>query len=417
MFDMSCYIGSVVQIKVVMESNADNLGGVGPCIDDFTLTYTEGYPNDMSCYSLQVRFPTTVGRRAFGTAYFINAGSVDQVGVPAWWMQQGGTNHRLVPNLALASNQTATRAFIWTPAATGLTAVSAWTAFDIDEYLENDTSYCPDIDVREAAVDVDLELGYDNRTSQWRFNYETGNGAMVKFTPAADTIALPFNLNRIRMLFAAEQTGTKQIGLRILEDDGGVPGEGVFWGTVTVTSPMDVYPNWKEVIVDGQPGVHGLNGDFWVWLEVLDTSPDQRFPQIRGDDAEPWVNHNHYYTYRNGDTLTPQSYFYMVRALVTEGTSASETHELAPLAYSLSQNYPNPFNPVTDISYSVPRAEKVSLRIFNLLGQEVAVLVDGMKPAGTYKVSFDGSQLPSGIYMYRLETDGYTMSKKMVLMK
>jgi hypothetical protein len=415
MFDMTCYIGSVVRIKAVMESNGDGLTGVGPCFDDFALTYSAGYPNDMSCYSLQVRFPTTAARPAYATAYFVNAGSVDQSGVPAWWTEEGGTDHRLIPNLALASNQTATRSFTWTPAAAGMTTVWAWSALDVDEYLGNDTSYCQNIDVRDAGTD--LELGYDNRATQWRFNYDTGNGALVKFTPAADSIDLPFNVNAIRMLFAAEQSGTKQIGLRILRDAGGMPGEGVFWGTVTVTPPGGVLPNWKEVIVDGQPGVHGMDGDFWVWLEVLDTSTDQRFPQILGHDAEDWLDQSHYYTYRRGDTLTPQPYYYMVRALVAEGTSGSEVHELAPLTYSLSQNYPNPFNPVTEISYSIPQTGKVSLRVFNLLGQEVAVLVDGTKPAGAYKVSFDGSQLPSGIYMYRLETDGYTMSKKMVLMK
>jgi hypothetical protein len=413
-FDLSCYLGSVIRIKAVFESD-EELTGVGACFDDFTITYSAGYPNDMSCYSLQVRFPTTAARPAYATAYFLNAGSVDQSGVPAWWTEEGGTDHRLIPNIALASGQTATRAFTWTPAAAGVTTVWAWTALDVDEYLENDTSYCQNIEVRDPATD--LELGYDNRTTQWRFNYDTGNGALVKFTPAADSIDLPFNVNAIRMLFAAEQSGTKQIGLRILRDAGGVPGEGVFWGTVTVTPPGGVLPNWKEVIVDGQPGVHGMDGDFWVWLEVLDTSADQRFPQILGDDAEPWLDQTHYYTYRRGQAPTSQPYFYMVRALVAEGTSGSEVHELAPLTYSLGQNYPNPFNPVTEISYSIPRAERVSLRVFNLLGQEVAVLVDGTKPAGAYKVSFDGSQLPSGVYMYRLETDSYSMSKKMVLMK
>ncbi|MBM3324998.1 MAG: T9SS type A sorting domain-containing protein [Calditrichaeota bacterium] len=219
------------------------------------------------------------------------------------------------------------------------------------------------------------------------------------------------------MQFDSSQTGTKDIGLRIFRDAGGVPGEAVFWGTVTVTDPTDVYPLWREVIVDGQPGVHGINGDFWVWLEVLDTNPNQRFPQILGDDAEPWLGANHYFTYRRGDTLVPQPYFFFVRALVTEGTSESPVQELAPVTYSLNQNYPNPFNPVTEINYSIARTEKVSLRVFNLLGQEVAVLVDGVKSAGVHKVSFNGSQLPSGIYMYRLETDSHTLSKKMVLMK
>ncbi|MBM3324641.1 MAG: hypothetical protein FJY66_03140, partial [Calditrichaeota bacterium] len=248
-FDMSCYIGSVVKLRVIFESD-EELVGVGPCFDDLTLTYTAGFPNDMSCYSLQVRFPTTMTRPTYGTAYIINAGSQAQTGVPAWWTE-GVSNHRLMPNIALQPNQTTTRSFTWTPAAIGTVTISAWTALDVEQFFANDTSYCPNIEVRESTTD--LEMGYDNRTIQYRFNFETGQGAMVKFTPTADSIDLPLNLNVIRMQFDSSQTGTKDIGLRIFRDAGGVPGEAVFWGTVTVTDPTDVYPLWREVIVDGQP--------------------------------------------------------------------------------------------------------------------------------------------------------------------
>lgn len=74
----------------------------------------------------------------------------------------------------------------------------------------------------------------------------------------------------------------------------------------------------------------------------------------------------------------------------------------APTGFSLSQNYPNPFNPATVITYSVGDESDVRLAVYDLLGQEVAVLVDGWKTAGTYELPFDASGLASGPYIYRL---------------
>jgi len=88
-----------------------------------------------------------------------------------------------------------------------------------------------------------------------------------------------------------------------------------------------------------------------------------------------------------------------------------------PEAYSLLENYPNPFNPSTIIIYSVPETGSVKLAIYNTLGEEVVVLVDGMVEAGFYEVSFNASSLPSGIYFYRLQSGSFVDTKKMILMK
>jgi hypothetical protein len=88
-----------------------------------------------------------------------------------------------------------------------------------------------------------------------------------------------------------------------------------------------------------------------------------------------------------------------------------------PIEYSLKQNYPNPFNPATTISYSIPKAGNVSLRIFNVLGQEVRSLINEYQNAGTYRVSFDASSLTSGVYFYSLTSDNFVQVKKMMLVK
>jgi Secretion system C-terminal sorting domain len=87
------------------------------------------------------------------------------------------------------------------------------------------------------------------------------------------------------------------------------------------------------------------------------------------------------------------------------------------LEYELSQNYPNPFNPTTSIKYDLKKAQKVQLSIFNMLGQEIARLVDGQVSAGQHSVNFDGSTLASGIYFYQIKTEEFTSLKKMVLTK
>jgi len=88
-----------------------------------------------------------------------------------------------------------------------------------------------------------------------------------------------------------------------------------------------------------------------------------------------------------------------------------------PTSFSLSQNYPNPFNPSTTINYSLPQSGYVSLVVYNMLGQRVAVLVDGNRDAGYYSTNFDASNLASGWYIYQLRTESKVFSKRMLLLK
>jgi hypothetical protein len=98
-------------------------------------------------------------------------------------------------------------------------------------------------------------------------------------------------------------------------------------------------------------------------------------------------------------------------------TSMNDDGSNTPLYYELLQNYPNPFNPTTVISYRLPIASKVSLKVYDLLGREVATLVDGMKEAGSYSSTFAGSNAASGVYLYILTTPRITIVKKMLLTK
>jgi hypothetical protein len=98
-------------------------------------------------------------------------------------------------------------------------------------------------------------------------------------------------------------------------------------------------------------------------------------------------------------------------------TAVDDPNNMLPEHFALSQNFPNPFNPTTEINYSLPVASHVRLTVYNVLGEEMAVLANGMTPAGVHAVTFDASKLPSGMYFYRMEAGSFTAIHKMLLMK
>ena len=98
-------------------------------------------------------------------------------------------------------------------------------------------------------------------------------------------------------------------------------------------------------------------------------------------------------------------------------TSVSDSKINVPSSYNLFQNYPNPFNPSTKIEFSLPSKQFVSLKVYNLLGQEVATLVNKEMALGNYTVNFSANGLSSGVYLYKLSAGNYSQTKKMLLMK
>ena len=92
-------------------------------------------------------------------------------------------------------------------------------------------------------------------------------------------------------------------------------------------------------------------------------------------------------------------------------------HSQVPASYKLMQNYPNPFNPSTKIEYSIPEESFVELKVYNLIGQEVASLVSQYQKAGIYRADFNASGMQSGIYIAKLNSGGFTRSMKMTLLK
>jgi hypothetical protein len=151
------------------------------------------------------------------------------------------------------------------------------------------------------------------------------------------------------------------------------------------------------------------------WIAIYD-GPGNAFDYPAGiavdDFSNVYVTGQSWGTYA-GDHW---SFFTSIKYVQTS-VSVKEQEIISPARYSLSQNYPNPFNPSTIIRYSLPKPGHVMLKIFDLLGREVATLVNDMKAAGEYDVQWTPSGLTSGVYVYRLQAGDFVDTKKLVLLQ
>jgi len=118
--------------------------------------------------------------------------------------------------------------------------------------------------------------------------------------------------------------------------------------------------------------------------------------------TDPLVSYGRYFTY-----------FYKWKRVL----GVEEEGEATPTEFTLSQNYPNPFNPSTTIEYSIATEGIVELKVYSMLGEEVATLVNEVKQAGSYTTDFNASNLPSGMYIYTIQSEGFSLSKKLLLIK
>lgn len=283
----------------------------------------------------------------------------------------------------------------------------------------NDPSYTV---VKFLHKGTDLYIGFisnDSSVCQW----STGWEADGMFIWMRDKFTLPGPANRqeVKLMFFGDSVG----GPAKFEVNNNVPTGGAegkdyeFPGTVTRTET-----NGKDKGYSGEIIIHGdkwgyVDGDTILLAIVMwdmdrssadVTDPHQRIYAKAWWGSE-WadINFDKYYMYR-GVYLSPRL------------VGVKEEPTAMPNSFSLSQNYPNPFNPTTIIQYAVPQIAHVTLKIYNVYGQEVATLVDKIQSAGSYQVSWDGKDnrgrfVASGVYFYRLEAGANVMVRKMVMLK
>jgi hypothetical protein len=260
----------------------------------------------------------------------------------------------------------------------------------------------------------------------------------------------------------------------------GAPGLGIYfssnagntWELIAGVPALPTYYQWTVpnvisdsclIMVGGYPCVYDVSDNFFSIIEAVPVELLSFSSSIIDDDvtlnwttatetnnsgfqierretknerSEDWRSIG--FVNGNGTTTESQTYFYIdenlfagkyqyrLKQIDFDGTfeysNIIETEILPPAKFSLEQNYPNPFNPSTTIKYSIPDvgtglALSVQLIVYDVLGNEVATLINEEKPAGNYEVEFNASELASGLYFYQLKSEGLTQTRKMILIR
>ncbi|MEJ2615058.1 MAG: T9SS type A sorting domain-containing protein, partial [Ignavibacteriaceae bacterium] len=204
-----------------------------------------------------------------------------------------------------------------------------------------------------------------------------------------------------------------------ITDEGGKVNYPFYWSSTTHANMM-----------------HGSNAAYVAFGEALGWMQDpmsgeyqlmdvhgagaQRSDPKAGDPADYPYGHG-----PQGDVIRIYNYIRLVRCTDIKTSVGSNNESTLPKGFKLSQNYPNPFNPTTTIEYSIPEvvdakfasAAIVELKVYDLTGKKVAILVNRKQKAGSYKVSFNAGDIASGIYFYRLAAGTFNAAKKMILLK
>ena len=254
----------------------------------------------------------------------------------------------------------------------------------------------------------------------------TGNGTTVG-TSYMNVVSVSFNVNNSSgsSNLSFRTTSPNKTGI-FKDDNATLVSEGT-WNSLN-TSPLpvelssftasvnanNVNLNWKtatEVNNNGfeiQRAISGQKSEISNWEKI-------GFIKGHGNSSSPKE-----YSFTDKNITGGTKFIYRLKQIDNDGAykySMEIEVEVVPSTYELSQNYPNPFNPVTEIKYNLPAASRVVLNVYNIIGQQVASLVNGTIEAGYHSVTFDGSDLPSGTYIYRLQTNNFLQTKKMVLLK
>ena len=200
--------------------------------------------------------------------------------------------------------------------------------------------------------------------------------------------------------------------VHVWADNNGVPGEDLItpFEMVPAANLNNPYEMTVADLRDVQDSLF-IFGDFWVGFSVpgdevwltLGRELDDTRSYVYDPNSGQWAMYSREFQFRA-----------IAGELYEPGDVAGNE---IPKKFELMQNYPNPFNPTTVIKYALPKDAHVSLKVYNVLGQEVATLVDKNVDAGYHEVNFDASQLSSGIYIYRIEAGKYVAVKKMMLLK
>ena len=242
----------------------------------------------------------------------------------------------------------------------------------------------------------------------------------AEITPSANEIYV-----KVRFMTTGTPTNNDQFHVCVKVDPDFLNNLGVH---TVVSSPGQIGDFWfQENVSNGVPSA-AVAYDTWHWQKiVVDGSSISVTAWADGEDMPDTATYSY-------EALTTTEYASFILVGVTDDDSSSvqvdeiwynerpaglEISDEAPIAsrYELGQNYPNPFNPTTHIRFNIPETVNAKLTVFNVMGEEVATLVNGVMQAGGHTVSWNAASMPTGVYFYQLESGNFSQTKKLLLVK
>jgi hypothetical protein len=406
--NLSAYLGHVINLRILFESNDDAFTGSGLFVDNIVVEDQLIATHDAGASNLWIPMPTSVYMDSLHASVEVhNFGASTEPVIPIYL--NSAVVYPMIPfpaNVPPGGMVLKTVKFP-TPAA-GSYNTTAYTQLTGDTSHSNDLARAGIVEITPANV---LEFGYDNRQYSYSgftywFTYAVNNGACVKFTPQADGIYVPLNATQLKAKF--HNTGTVRVHL-YYPGTVNSPGSEITNFDVNVTN---VYPDWQTISLSGVTALQNANTDFWVWFEVTNIALD---PALYG--APTVHGQGHYFT-KNTSAVTATGWDFFVRADLLPLLGVENPGQtILPTVFNLGQNSPNPFNPATVIPYALPHTAQVKLSVFDVGGRLVSTLVEGSQSAGQHQVTFNGSNLSSGLYFYTLSAGDFTAAGKMLLLK
>jgi hypothetical protein len=298
-----------------------------------------------------------------------------------------------------------------------------WDYTDMDGIYFNRVTIIPDQQVHKKGVMCyfdDLELFHPapQVVNLWDFETTAQDTGWTVFSVSADTFSVVANPDMSGLDTTAHVA-------KLTVDKSGAPWDGVFNNKIT---PFVVTAdNCKPTLLVYKDKISRVDfkyeGKGWSTGDTFDTNKvvnqwDQvsyNFSKYIGDTVRT-ITIIPDFASGASRTYSSVNYFDQIE-LVHKVTGVVETGVSKPSTFVLNQNYPNPFNPTTTISYSIPEKSFVSLKVYNILGQEVASLINNQEEAGPHRVNFNAMNLSSGVYFYSIRAGNFTATKKLMLLK
>ncbi len=150
-----------------------------------------------------------------------------------------------------------------------------------------------------------------------------------------------------------------------------------------------------------------------LWTSLLESNYRNMFTSLEQTNDGGFITTGYYQTTDDSNMDVDL----LLAKFNSDVTEIPLNNNIIPEQLSLEQNYPNPFNPLTNIRFGLPKASKVNIEVYNTLGQRVAELINKQKPAGYHTMQFDGTNLASGVYFYKIQAGKFLQVKKMLLLR